>query len=50
MLVELAMMHLYGVPEPHTTIVKHCDMKLDAVPLTGSEAKPEPLFLWILLE
>ena len=31
MLVELAMMHLYGLPERHTTIVKRCDMKLDAV-------------------
>ena len=35
MLVELAMMYLYGVPERHTTIVKRCDMKLDAVPLTA---------------
>ena len=35
MLVELAMMHLYGVPERHTTIVNRCDMKLDAVPLTA---------------
>ena len=25
------MMQLYGVPERHTTIVKRCDMKLDAV-------------------
>ena len=31
MLVELAMMQLYGLPERHTTIVKRCDMKLDAV-------------------
>ena len=31
MLVELAMMHLYGLPKRHTTIVKRCDMKLDAV-------------------
>jgi hypothetical protein len=35
MLVELAMMRLYGLPERHTTIAKRCDMKLDAVPLTA---------------
>ena len=31
MLVELAMVQLYRLPERHTTVVKRCDMKLDAV-------------------
>ena len=39
MLVELAMMHLYGVPERHTTIVKRCDMKLDAARLAARTCK-----------
>ena len=34
-LVQLAMMHLFGDPERHATIVKRCDTELDAVPLAA---------------
>ena len=39
MLEELAVACGYGVPERHTTILKRCDMKLNAVRLTAHTRK-----------
>ena len=43
------MMYLYGLPERHMTIVKRCDMKLDAVPLSAPMRTLAHVGWWIKL-